>query len=112
MDAIKLYEYKVINNVYKDAPNYVGKRLSDRVQDSYTGSIKGIEEPVFRPAGSWKLRRGTIKLLNLSKQYPEFGYLLACSMLPWGATLASARKIFHVAGINKLISKIKMEENK
>lgn len=111
MDTIKTHDYKLLNDVYKDAPNYEGKRLPDRVHDSYTGPVKGMDEPVFRPAGSWKLRRGTIKLKNLSKQYPEFGYLLACSMLPGGATLASAREIFQVVGINKLIGKIKLEEN-
>ncbi len=104
MDTVKPYMYHVVNDLSFVTGHK--KECVDRVKDTYTGPIKGMDEPVTRPAGSWKLRRGSVRLSTLSKQYPEFGYLLACSMLPGGATLASARSIFQVVGINKLREKI------
>lgn len=82
-----------------DKAGMKGDRSQRNTSDYYTP--QGLDTPVYRPAGSLRLRRGDTKLTTLAKKYREFAEIVACLPVP-GVTLATLRSIYGKAGITDL----------
>lgn len=82
-----------------DKPGMKGDRSARTTSDYYTP--QGLDTPIFRPAGSLRLRRGDTKLMTLAKKYREFAEILAMLPVP-GATLATLRSVYGKTGITDL----------